>query len=151
MFVKYPLKSKLLYSDREMLKLFSENRRKLFSCWLGGPHCCKESDCQTVRFHFIVLYHIIFLKSFLWLMCLWSFQFINTIRCKKFEPWATVVNSYMGMKSRHPVKAAPKPQQSALSNTNWAEPHGNSIILIVNRTPALQITVSKLRHQHTAN
>lgn len=36
-----------------------------------------------------------------------------------------------------------------LSNVNRAEPHGNPIILIVNRTPALQITVSKLRHQHT--
>lgn len=67
----------------------------------------------------------------------------------EIEPWAKVVNSYTGMKSRHPVKAAPKPQQSAMSNTNRAEPHGNSIILIVNRTPALQITVSKLQYQHT--
>lgn len=48
-------------------------------------------------------------------------------------------------------KTAPKPQQSAMSNINRAQPHGNPIILIVNRAAALQVTVSKLQHQHTTS
>lgn len=48
-------------------------------------------------------------------------------------------------------KTAPKPQQSAMSNINRAQPHGNPIIWIVNRTAALRVTVSKLQHRHTTS
>lgn len=89
-------------------------------------------------------------KPVVWLMRLWSLRFVNTICVWKWNPGVAAVNSCRGLENpQTPCETAAKPQQSAVSNTNRARPHGNSIILIVNRTPALQITVSKLPRQHT--
>lgn len=135
------------FFQRSNLILRKLKQSKLTSFGLGGPALQWGKRLSN----FIVLSCIISycFKSVSWLMCLWSFRVYKYNLQLEIEPCAAVVNSYTGLRSRKPVKLHQKPQQSAMSNTNRAEPHGNSIMLTVNRTPALRITVSKLQHQHT--
>lgn len=109
---------------------------------LGGPLWCEESDCQTCQMSLYrtVLNHIVLHHFYDSSVCE---HFVLQIR-RLTGNW----NAGHGGEIQHTFQIQilseplPKPQQFAARNTNGAEPHGNSIILRVHRTPAVKTTVS---------
>lgn len=108
----------------------------------------KTGHCQAVRRCCIIIYHSPELVMTFYDSCVCE-HFSLQIQSVCWKPSRVVagVNFYAGFVIQR--KLEQKPQQSAVSNTNTARPHGSSIILMVNRTPAPHIIVSKLRYQHT--
>lgn len=124
--------------------------------WMGWGGCCwvalsdgrkvivKPVRCCSIEPYWITLSYITFMT-----------HLSVSILFYKYNIWletemrVMVGNSNTVFRIQILSEPSPKPQHSAVRNINRAEPHGNSIILSVHRTPTVKTTVSKIRHQHT--